>query len=128
MRAVLDAIVSVDPGAPVIGSKGTEAFLGALESDDVCNKEFWIQFVSSLEGSNSPDVRRVLLTKLAAERILEVCEIAADAANRLAIVYAEWVKDSGFNFDACDGNCKPLRIIYRALWSSCCSRMLISSS
>ncbi len=109
-KAVLDAIVSIDPTAPALGNKNAEALLKILEADTACPKGFWKDFVGLLEDNKSADITRALLIKLTAERINEVCTDAPEEANRLATAYAQWVKKSGFNFDSCDGIANRLEI------------------
>lgn len=110
VRAVLDAIVSVDPTAPPVTDKGAERIISSLEADEACPLAFWKDLASFLEDNKDANVTRALLTRLSSERIAEACTTAPDEAKRLAIVYAQWVKNSAFNFEACDGIANRLEI------------------
>jgi eukaryotic-like serine/threonine-protein kinase len=103
VRAVLDALVSIDPKAPALQNDQAKEFAEVLEKPGPMTAAVWTSFVEFVEDNLITEDAKALLRKLSSERIQEVCDQLPDTAGRLAVTYSEWVTSSGFNFDACDG-------------------------
>lgn len=103
VSALLDAVVSVGPGtAPPPTPEGSE-FIKALESGGVLDESFWGKLVEYVEDQSGNNDSRAILTKLSLDQIESVCALFPTSAQALAACFAEWVRTSAFNFDACDG-------------------------
>jgi serine/threonine protein kinase len=103
VRAVLDALVSIDPKAPALQNDQAKEFAEALDKPGPMTASVWTSFVEFIEDNLKSEDAKALLRKLSSERIQEICDQLPDTAGRLAVVYSEWVTSSGFIFDACDG-------------------------
>ncbi|QWG12750.1 serine/threonine protein kinase [Bradyrhizobium sediminis] len=103
VRAFLDALISIDPKAPALQNDQAKELAEHLEKPGPMTPAIWSRFVEFVEDNLASEDGKSLLRKLSLERIEELCGQAPDNAGRLAVVYAEWVASSGFNFDACDG-------------------------
>lgn len=110
VRAVLDALVSIDPKAPALQGDQAKEFAELLEKPGPMTSAVWGGFVEFVEDNLASEDGKVLLRKLSIERIEEVCSQTPDMAGRLAVAFSEWVTSSGFNFDACDGIADRLRV------------------
>lgn len=102
VRAVLDAILSVDfaPQAPT--SQESINFIGALEADAPLDSDFWTRLADFLEGEASSVDVAAICARLGTERIDALCAASPEAGNRIGIILAQWVGSSTFNFDYCD--------------------------
>lgn len=112
-RSMLDALVSVDVQAPIIQSDQAKKFADQLDSDNPISQAGWRSFVEFVEDNEESQDVRALLLRLSLQRIEEVCAIDLDLANRLAVVFAEWVRRAAFNFESCDGIANRLETFFR---------------
>jgi eukaryotic-like serine/threonine-protein kinase len=102
VRAVADALLSVEEDAGEFSTPQGEALGAALDGDGPVSADTWRQIVEYVEAKRPPAERRALLFKLTQQRILEVCEYHPTEANKLAVIYGRWVYESSFNFETCD--------------------------
>lgn len=109
VRAVLDALISIDPQAPAILNDQAKELAALLDKPGPIIVAEWSKFVEFVEDNLSNEDGKSLLRILSIERIRELCGLAPDTAGRLATAYAEWVILSGFNFSSCDGVADRLR-------------------
>ncbi|MDI2072042.1 protein kinase [Bradyrhizobium sp. Mp27] len=113
-KAVLDAVLSIDPESHPATQKSTD-FISALEGTDALDPAAWESLADFLDYEAQADDKRAICLKLSSDKIGELCASAPDHAKRIAIVFAEWVKTSSFNFDYCDGLANRLELFIESL-------------
>lgn len=114
-RAVLDAVLSVDAAATTAVAQQSIDFIAALDSASPPPADFWQKLADYLEYEAADTDRREILIKLGLDRIEEMIASAPTEANRVALIFANWVFSSGFSFEFCD----PLANRLEALIVSC---------
>jgi hypothetical protein len=114
VRAVLDAILSVDftPQSPP--SQESINFIATLEAEVPPAPPFWDALAEYLEHHAPAQDRAAICGKLSSDRIQNLCAHAPMAADRIGIVFAEWVRGSAFNFDYCDALANRLEEFFNA--------------
>jgi hypothetical protein len=108
--AVLDALVSIDPSAPILKTQQATSYFAAIESESPLTESLWKELVEFLEDHTTSTDAKALLMKLSLDRLREVCATFPEYSARLGTVFAQWVASSGFNFDACDGIANRLQL------------------
>jgi hypothetical protein len=102
VRAVADALLSIEEDAQGFSSPQAEALGGVLEADGSLTIENWRGIIEYLDGNRSPQEKREILFKISQERISEICENFPTEANRLGSIFGRWVYETSFNFETCD--------------------------
>lgn len=102
VRAVLDAILSVDFSPQAPPSKESINFIEVLDGPDAPAPAFWERLADFLEHAPGQADMAAICGKLATYHIQTLCAAAPDAANRVAISFAQWISNSAFAFDYCD--------------------------
>ncbi|MEG4873572.1 MULTISPECIES: serine/threonine-protein kinase [unclassified Microcoleus] len=102
VRAVLDAILSVEFTPQTPPSQASINFIATLEGPSPPDPAFWDALADFLENEASGTDRNAVLGKLGSEQIQTLCAAAPGAASRIGISFAEWVHGSSFNWDYCD--------------------------
>jgi eukaryotic-like serine/threonine-protein kinase len=103
VRAVLDALVSIDTTAAVPTSELAIELNAILDNAEPLTEAQWSKLIEFIEDHEGAPDSKLLLMKLTLSRIQDVCSNHAALAMRLGVAYAEWVTSSAFPFDACDG-------------------------
>ena len=101
VRAVLDAIVSVDFSPGVAPSAESADFIKVLENGQPPDADYWNGLADFLEGPVNSD-RAAIFGKLGTDQIRNAYDVATGAADRIGIVFARWVTGTGFSFEYCD--------------------------
>lgn len=114
-RAVLDAVLSVDAAAASSVAQESVDFMSALDAEDALPVEFWQKLADYLEYEADDPNKREILIKLGLNRIADAISFAPSEANRIALIFANWVFSSGFSFEFCD----PLANRLEAFINSC---------
>jgi serine/threonine protein kinase len=109
-KAVLDAILSVDSNSYPAPTQQSIDFIMMLEAPIPPAKVAWEKLADFLDHDASDEDRRAICNKLGNDRIAELFSASPADANRIAVVFAEWVNSSSFNFDHCDGLANRLDI------------------
>lgn len=102
-RSVLDSVLAVDDDTPPATSPTAIAFVETLQAFGARDHAFWQRLLDYVEESPQETERVAVLRAITLEHIAEVGPLDKKLASSLATVYAEWIKDSSFNFEACDG-------------------------
>lgn len=102
VRAVADALLSIEEDAQGFSSPQAEALGGVLEADGSLTIESWRGIIEYLDGNRTSQEKREILFKLSQERISEICSTFPQEANRLGGIFANWVVETSFNFETCD--------------------------
>lgn len=102
VRSVLDAILSLDIAAPAPTSAESVNFIEALEHTQPPQPEFWSRLADFLEYEAEAADRAAICRKLSNDRIQRLCADAPMPANRIAIAFSAWIRESAFPFDYCD--------------------------
>lgn len=112
IRAVLDAILSVDftPQSPP--SQESVNFIDALGADDPPDEAFWGHLADFLEGDAEAADKYAIFGKMGVDHIQTVCGVAPDEAARIGIEFAQWVARTAFNFDYCDALANRLEAFF----------------
>ena len=112
VRAVLDAILSVEfsPEAPT--SQESIDFIGVLESSNPPAPGFWERLADFLEHTATSIDLAAICGKLTSDRISTLCVTAPGAGNRIGVAFAHWVGGSSFNFEYCDALANRLEEFY----------------
>ncbi|MEQ8388754.1 MAG: serine/threonine-protein kinase [Nitratireductor sp.] len=109
-RSVLDALVSVGSVNVETESRQAADYISELDSDNSIHEDVWAALADFLDSQASKQDRRAICMNLSGQRITELCEAAPGCANQIGIVYADWVFNTAFNFDHCDGIANRLEI------------------
>ncbi len=102
VRAVLDAILSVDVTSTTALTEASSNFIDVLEGNVAPSLDYWNSLAEFLEHDASTGEEAAIFRKLNTEHIQNVCIAATDYANRIGIAFAQWVDRSSFNFEYCD--------------------------
>jgi serine/threonine protein kinase len=101
-RAVLDSILSIDAAAATSVTQASIDFIAALDSSDLLADDFWRRLADYLEFQADDRDKREILIKLTLDRISDLRDASSVELNRIAIIFANWVFASAFNFEFCD--------------------------
>lgn len=101
-RAFLDAVLSVDAAAVQPVKQQSIDFISSLDSVVPLPPDFWQRLADYLEYEVEGSDRREIFVKLGLDRIEQMLAAAPAEANRIALMFAKWVFNSGFSFEFCD--------------------------
>lgn len=110
VRSVLDALVSVGSADVATESPQAADFILELNSDKSMPAKIWMTLSDFLDSTASKQDRHAICLNLSGERISELCDLAPGCENQIGSVFGEWVYDTSFNFDHCDGIAYRLEI------------------
>lgn len=122
-----EAILSVGQEAQVASAPAND-LISLLLSDNELNTQEWEQIVDKIEGlcrSNDTDTYAIL-SQISYIRIVEVVDSAPTIASRLGIIYSNWVKDTAFNFNSCDGIANRLEVFFNVDDVNCQAEVLLA--
>ncbi|MSE13967.1 protein kinase [Pantoea agglomerans] len=108
VAALRDAILSIDPSTVSVFSAETTTFINLLEDSNPLPKDVWNSIVVYIEDRPESDNVKSLLPRISLDRIKEVIELDKNLAGRLGMQYANWVANSSFLFEQCDGICNRM--------------------
>jgi hypothetical protein len=113
VRAVLDAILSIEfaPSAPP--TQAVAEFMAALTSPTPPLPEFWNNLADFLEHSATAAEKNAIFGLMASDRIAALCQASPFAANQIGSVFARWVGSGTFNFESCDAMANRLEQFYQ---------------
>lgn len=111
--ALLDALVSIDPSAPIIKTQRAASYSAAIEGGSPLPESLWKELIEFLEDHTTSTDAKALLMRLSLDRITEVCATFPEYASRLGLIFAQWVASSGFNFETCDGIANRLQLFIK---------------
>jgi serine/threonine protein kinase len=109
-RSVLDALVSVGSVDVETESRQAADYISELDSDNSISGDIWAALADFTESQASRQDRHAICMNLSGQRITELCEAALPYANQIGAVYADWVFNTNFNFDHCDGIANRIEI------------------
>ncbi|MEL0615638.1 serine/threonine-protein kinase [Cobetia marina] len=112
-KSVLDAILTIEFEPEGTISEASEDYLTALVSDDVLSQDFCARFADYLEFNAEKADINAIFGKLTVGKINNIWEVDALLANRIGLVFAEWVKSTSFNFDFCDAIANRVEAFYQ---------------
>jgi hypothetical protein len=112
VRAVLDAILSIDLTISTPPSAGSVNFIETLGKTVRPNADFWVRLADYTEHEASSGDQPSIFKLLSTEHIQNLCTDAPDVANRIGALFASWVRNSAFNFDYCDALANRLEDFY----------------
>lgn len=101
-KSVLDALLTVDFQPSGVLSKASSDFANVLGAGDPPDAGFWNDLAEHLEKEASPIDITQIFALMSADRILNLCSNNREAANRIGMIFAEWVSTRSFNFEHCD--------------------------
>jgi hypothetical protein len=110
VSAVLDAVVSVGPSAAAPPTPAADEFVKELAGAGTLSEKFWVALVEFVEDNVEAADARAILIAITRDHIDELCKNYPTSAQSLGMCYAQWVRDSAFNFDACDGIANRLEV------------------
>lgn len=102
VRAVLDAILSLEFAPTVIPSAEAATFVNKLSSSEELTQEDWRQMADFLDFHASREDKIAILRGMTSDRIVAVGESSQVATDSIGSHFAEWIETSAFNFDSCD--------------------------
>jgi len=110
--AVLAAILDLEftPSAPT--SQQSADFITTLDDPADPPPEFWEKLASYLEHDAAEADRAAICGRISTERVRLLCDSAPASASTIAIVFADWVGRSSFNFDHCDALANRLEAFF----------------
>ncbi|MCR9257530.1 MAG: serine/threonine protein kinase [Alphaproteobacteria bacterium] len=111
-KAVLDAILTVEfePSGEV--SEASEDFLAMLTADSPPEASAWGRLADYLEDTATVADRDAICGKMTADRISNLCTANSEIANRIGLVFSEWVSKKAFNFELCDAIANRVEIFF----------------
>jgi len=109
--AVRDALLAITAEAVSTISSAAGDVLKALDQDKPLSATEVNSLADYLEDSWSSREGHMVLQKLTGERLGEFCNADMDGAARIGSVVAQWVSNSGFDFDFCDALAQRLRLL-----------------
>lgn len=112
-KAVLDAILTVEYEPAGTLSDASEDFLAMLGAADIPEKEVWDRLTDYLEEKATRADIAVICGRLTTEKIERACQDAPDASKRLALVFAEWVAGTTFNFELSDAIANRVDVFFQ---------------
>lgn len=101
-KAVLDAILTLEYEPEGTVSEASSDFLALLASGTVPTENEWAKLADFVENSISAGDTAALFGKLDYNLIKSLCDTNPDAANRIGLVFCDWVAKTPFNFELCD--------------------------
>ena len=111
-KAVLDAILSIEYEPQGEVSSGSVDYIAILSSEKTPEPVFWPKLADFLKNSaNKADIAAVC-GKLTTGKIRELCNENIQIANRIGVIFSEWVGNTAFNFDLCDAITNRLEEFY----------------
>lgn len=110
VRTVLDALVSVGSVDVETESRQAADYISELDSDNSISGDTWAALADFIDSQASRQDRHAICINLSGQRITELCDANLACANQIGTVYADWVFDTGFNFDHCDSIANRLEI------------------
>lgn len=102
-KAVLDALLSIDPDGTVAPTQKSVDFVAMLDAANPPEDGVWERFADFIEQEASGAEKSAVFRKLGSDRIDDLIKRDAASASRVGIAFAEWVADGSFVFDNCDG-------------------------
>lgn len=112
VRAVLDAILSVDFAPQAPPSQESINFIQTLEDTQPPEASFWSRLADFLENDAAPDDKFAIFGKLATNSIQNACATAPTEAARIGVEFAQYVARTSFNFDYCDALANRLEVFF----------------
>jgi eukaryotic-like serine/threonine-protein kinase len=114
-KAVLDAVLSVDSGSYPAPTQKSIDFIAMLDAATPPDNASWKSLAEFLDYEAQDNDKRAICLKLGADRIAHVCDTAPEEANRIAMIFAGWVKGSSFDFEYCDALANRLEAFFNAV-------------
>jgi serine/threonine protein kinase len=112
VRAVLDAILSVEFSPETPTNQESIDFMGALDAENTPEVGFWERLADFLEHTATSIDLAAICGKLSTDRISTLCAVAPVASNRIGVIFAHWVGGAAFNFEYCDALANRLEEFY----------------
>ncbi|MGI0525748.1 serine/threonine protein kinase [Rhizobium giardinii] len=113
-KAVLDAILTVEFEPTAILSGAPEDFLAILAAPEPPEPETWNRLADYLEEQATSQDIAATCGRLTADRIEKLCRDAPDAANRIALIFAEWVSSTAFSFELSDAIANRVELFFQS--------------
>jgi hypothetical protein len=114
VRAVLDAVLSVTAGLPPPQTEAAAGFAEQLDQGAELTEKAWRTLIEYVEDNSGSSDGKAVLMRLRLLQIADLCEKWPDLADRLGVVYAEWVAGAPFDFERCDSLANNLETFIRA--------------
>lgn len=112
VRAVLDAILSVDFSPQPPASPETVNFTDVLGAATPPDASFWGRLADFLEHSAAVSDKAAVFGKLSDDRIKMLCQSDNQAASQIGLAFSAWVSSTAFNFDHCDALANRLETFF----------------
>lgn len=111
VRALAEALLSIEDETVTVSSPRAETLAEALDGPEPLTESLSSALVEFLDVNQGSQDSSVLLRKLTAERIEELCATFADDAAKIGSIFARWIHDSSFDFDFCDTLAARLNVL-----------------
>ncbi len=98
-----DAILSLGTAGQTASEQQVTDFMSLLSSTSPIDEPTWERIVSKVENLYPSHDARALLQTITLQRIHELIACSPQLAVRLGLAYSQWVKETSFDFDLCDG-------------------------
>ncbi len=102
VRSVLDAIVTVASGLPPVTTAAASEFVDELASGYLLGEASWQALVAYVEDNEGQDDANGILARLQLDQVSNLCCNLKSLADRLALLYSQWVRNAVFPFERCD--------------------------
>ncbi len=112
-KAVLDAILTVEYEPAATLSDAPEDFLAILSASESPDPATWERLADYLEEKATTSDISAICGRLTADRIESACLDSSSAANRLALIFADWVCGTSFNFDLTDAIANRVEVFFQ---------------
>lgn len=113
VRSVLDAIVTVASGLPPITTAAASGFAEKLESGELLDEASWRALVTYVEDNDGQPDANGVLARLQFDQLTNFCENWPGLADRLAILYSQWILKTPFDFERCDSLANIIEIFVK---------------
>ena len=111
-RSVLDALITIGGAGTSTESRRAADFINELDSDAQIVPKDWVELADFLDSTTSQQDKYEICWRLSGDRIKEFFETSPDSASRICAVFFEWVSNTSFIFDHCDGIANRLEVIF----------------
>lgn len=114
VKSFLDAVLSASTGFAQPHAQEAADFAAKIDSGEALDEGSWKALVEYVEDHVGTSDASAILMRLRLNQIADLCQRFGPYADRLGLIYAEWVATGNFAFERCDSLANNLELFVLA--------------